>query len=137
MGDPKAVPPDGADESIVTDYGKYLNYIGLYTTGSDGTVNIETQYLTLGGPYALVEYTPPEGYNKLEKPVYFYFYEPDPNGIIQTVTTIIAIENYTYGFVLPETGGMGTLPLAIIGFALMAAPVLYSTIRRKRERRFS
>ena len=84
-----------------------------------------------------MESSPPDGYNKLEKPVYFYFYEPDPQGTIQTVTTLIAIENYTYGFVLPETGGTGTLPFAITGFALMAFPVLYSTIRRKRERRLT
>ena len=85
----------------------------------------------------MVEKTAPEGYNKLEKPVYFYFYEPDPDGIIQTVTTIVAVENYAYGFVLPETGGTYILPLAIIGFALTAFPILYITIRRKRERRFS
>lgn len=137
MGDPGAVLPDGVDRSITTESGTNLYYIGSYTTGADGTVEIKTQYLTLGGPYALVEKSAPEGYIKLENPVYFYFYEPDPNGIIQTVTTIIAIENYTYGFALPETGGMGTLPLAIIGISLMAFPVLYSIIRRKRERRFS
>lgn len=137
MGNPDAILPDGAEWSIVSDNGKTLNYIGSYTTGDDGTVNIQTQYLTIGGPYALVESSPPDGYNKLEKPVYFYFYEPDPQGTIQTVTTLIAIENYTYGFVLPETGGTGTLPFAITGFALMAFPVLYSTIRRKRERRLT
>ena len=137
MGDPDATLPDGANRSITSDSGKTLNYIGTYTTGADGTVKIETQYLTIGGPYALVEAVPPKGYNPLEKPVYFYFYEPDPNGIIQTVTTLIAVENYTYGYVLPETGGMGTLPLAIIGISLMACPILYSTIRRKRERRLT
>ncbi len=137
VGDYSATVPDGVSESIVTDTNKTLHYIGSYTTGADGSVNIETQYLTLGGPFALVEVAPPVGYAPLEKPVYFYFYEPDPNGVIQTVTTLIAVENYTYGFVLPETGGTGTQSLAIIGFALMAAPILYSIIRRKRERRFS
>lgn len=137
VGDPDAVIPEGVEESIVTDKGKNLYYIGTYTTGPDGTVNIKTQYLTIGGPYALVEASAPEGYIKLNKPVYFYFYEPDPDGIIQTVTTLISIENYTYGFALPETGGMGILHLAIIGFALTAFPILYSTIRRKRERRLT
>lgn len=137
VGDPDATVPSGVQESIITEDGSYLYYIGSYTTGADGTVKIETQYLTLGGPYALVENFPPIGYNILEKPVYFYFYSPDPNGVIQTVTTLIAVENYAYGFVLPETGGTGTLPLAIIGFALMAFPILYSKIRRKRERRFN
>lgn len=135
MPDPDAVLPEGVDKNITTESGKVIGYIGTYTTGADGTVEIENKYLTPGGPYALVESAPPEGYMKLEKPVYFYFYEPDPNGVIQTVTTLIAVENYTYGFVLPETGGTGTLPLAIIGVALMAYPILYSTIRRKRERR--
>lgn len=137
MGNPDAVVPDGAEESIVTDSGKNLHYIGSYTTGADGTSKIETQYLTIGGPYALVEVAPPDGYMKLESPVYFYFYETDPNGVIQTVTTLVVVENYTYGFVLPETGGTGTLPLAIIGFAMTAFPILYSTIRRKRERRLT
>ena len=39
--------------------------------------------------------------------------------------------------VLPETGGAGTLPLAIIGITLTVLPILYSTIRRKRERRLT
>lgn len=135
MGDPNATLPANADKYIVTDNNKSLGYIGSYTTGSDGTVNIKTQYLTIGGPYALVEVGAPDGYMPLGKPVYFYFYDTDPNGTIQTVTTLIAVENYTYGFVLPETGGTGTIPLTIIGFALMAFPLLYSIIRRKRERR--
>ena len=137
MGDSEATVPEGAESTVLTDNGRKLRYIGSYTTGHDGTVKIESQYLTLGGPYALVEVSPPMGYIKLDKPVYFYFYNADPAGIIQTVTTIISVENYTYSFILPETGGMGTLPLAIVGFALMAFPILYSTIRRKRERRLT
>ena len=137
MGDPNAKAPNGAGNSITTDSGKLLGYIGSYTTNEHGIVNIETQYLTVGGPYALVEVSPPEGYIAPSKPVYFYFYTADPENIIQTVTTLIAVENYTYGFVLPETGGTGTLPLAIIGFAMTAFPILYSTIRRKRERRLT
>ncbi len=137
MPNPDAVLPEGVAKNITTDSGKALGYIGTYTTGADGTKVIESQYLTQGGPYALIEKDPPEGYIKLTKPVYFYFYNDDPNGIIQTVTTLIVVENYTYGFVLPETGGMGILPTAIIGISLTAFPVLYSIIRRKRERRFS
>ncbi len=135
MGDPHATLPDGVTISITTDKNETLYYIGSYTTGTDGTVIIETQYLTLGGPYALVEKAPPEGYLPLDKPTYFYFYELDSDGIVQTVTTIVTVANYNYGFVFPETGGMGTFPLATIGISLMALPVLYSIIRRKRERR--
>ncbi len=137
-GNHYATVPDGAEESIAAPDNKTLSYIGSYTTGADGTVFIETQYLTTtGGPFAFVEAAAPDGYTALQAPVYFYFYKPDPDGIIQTVTTIIAVENYTYGFVLPETGGTGTLYVTIIGFALTAAPVLYSIIRRKRERRLT
>lgn len=135
MGDPHATLPDGVTISITTDKNETLYYIGSYTTGTDGTVIIETQYLTLGGPYALVEKAPPEGYLPLDKPTYFYFYELDSDGIVQTVTTIVTVANYNYGFVFPETGGMGTFPLATIGISLIALPVLYSIIRRKRERR--
>ncbi len=128
--------PEGVAGSIVTDKNKTLYYIGTYTTGADGTVVIDSQFLTLGGPYALVEATVPEGFLLPDEPTYFYFYDNnDSDGEIQTVTTIIAVENYQYGFVLPETGGTGILPLAIIGFALTASPILYIIIRRKRERR--
>lgn len=137
MGDPDAVLPSGVSKTIVADNGRVLGYIGTYTTGADGTVNIETQYLTMGGPYALVEKTAPAGYELLNSPAYFYFYETDPDGIIQSVTTLITIENFSGSFIIPETGGIGTLLPAIIGFALTASPVLYSIIRRKRERRFS
>ena len=137
-GNQDATVPDGAEESIAAPDNKTLSYIGSYTTGEDGTVFIETQYLTTtGGPFAFVEAAAPDGYTALQAPVYFYFYKPDPDGLIQTVTTIIAIENYTYGFVLPETGSSTPLFVTIIGFALVAAPVLYSTIRRKRERRLT
>ncbi|MBE6756888.1 MAG: LPXTG cell wall anchor domain-containing protein, partial [Ruminococcaceae bacterium] len=135
MGDPDAVLPSGVSPTIITEDGTVLRFIGKYTTGADGTSVIETQYLTIGGPYALVEYIAPEGYELLTSPVYFYFYDPDPDGVIQTVTTLIAVENFNGSFLIPETGGMGTFNMAIIGIALVAFPVLYSFVRRKRERR--
>lgn len=136
VGDPDAVIPDGVSKTITTDTGRVLRFIGSYTTGENGTAHIETQYLTLGGPYALIEQTAPQGYSRLENPVYFYFYELDPNGIIQTVTTLIVVENFSGGALIPETGGFGVLPTAILGTVLVTVPVLYVFIRRKRERRF-
>ncbi len=133
--DDQIVVPAGQPATITTELGKTLFYIGTYTTGEDGTTTMRNQYLTEGGPYALVEDAPPPGYIAQEKPTYFYFYKDDPNGIIQTVTTIIAVDNYRYGFVLPETGGTGALPLGIIGAVTMALPIVYSILRRKRERR--
>lgn len=137
MGDPYATLPNGAAASITAYDGSTLRYIGQYTTGSDGSVIIKTQYLTIGGPYALVETVAPEGYNLLDEPVYFYYNAQSPDDTIPTVSTLLSVENYTYGFVFPETGGTGILPTAIIGAALIAYPVLYSSIRRKRERRLS
>lgn len=134
-GDSAAVRPAGVSPTIITDDGKVLKFIGVYTTGADGTSVIETQYLTKGGPYALVEMVAPDGYNLLEDPVYFYFYDYDPNGKIQSVTTLIVVENFNGSFIIPETGGTGTFFLATIGIALVAFPILYSFIRRKRERR--
>ena len=137
MGIPNPNLPAGVSGTIITEDGTVLSYIGTYTTGEAGTVLIDTQYLTMGGPYALVEKTAPAGYSRLDDPVYFYFYDTDPNSAVQTVTTLIAVENYNGGFLIPETGGFGVLPTAIIGAALIAYPVLYSSIRRKRERRLN
>lgn len=134
-GDLAAARPPGVSQTIIADDGTVLRFIGTYTTGPDGTSVIETQYLTQGGPYALVEYTAPEGYDLLESPAYFYFYYQDPHGIIQTVTTLVVVENYKGSYFIPETGGTGTFYLATIGVALVAFPILYSFIRRKRERR--
>lgn len=144
MGDPKAVPPSGVPYSIESpeppdpatpEKNKMLYYIGAYTTGADGTVKIETQFLTLGGPYALVEKEPPEGYTPMEKPAYFYFYNDDENGIIQTVTTLIAVENFNFGIILPETGGMGTHILYITGGLLMFLSVVFLLGKRKRAKK--
>ncbi len=137
VGDPDAVIPDGVSPTITAKNGKVLRFIGIYTTGEDGTAHIETQYLTLGGPYALVEHTAPEGYSPLNEPTYFYFYELDPNGEFQTVTTLIAVENYNGNFLIPETGSAGLFITATIGLAVTAAPILYIFIRRKRERRLA
>ena len=127
--------PSGVPRTITAVDGTTLYYIGTYQTGEHGTCKIETQYLTPGGPYALIETVAPAEYQLLDSPVYFYFYDTDANGQIQTVTTLIAIENFSGSELIPETGSMGIYNMAIIGFALTAYPVLYSLIRRKRERR--
>ncbi|MBR0348530.1 MAG: hypothetical protein IIX16_02720 [Clostridia bacterium] len=134
VGEQNPVLPQGISPTLITEDGNTLKYIGTYTTGEDGTCNIETQFLTPGGPYAFVELVAPEGYELLDKPVYFYFYDTDDDGFIQSVTTLIAIENFSGSFLIPETGGM-VFFTATIGFAITAVPILYSLIRRKRERR--
>ena len=134
-GDPAATAPPGAALTVTTENGTVLKYIGSYTTGPDGTVTIETQYLTIGGPYALVEFTPPEGYEVLKKPVFFYFYDQDPNGVMQTVTTLIAIENYSGNYVLPETGGIGTTLYTAVGFACLGIAATLLMYKRKKRRK--
>ena len=110
--------------------------ISSFAAGTDdGTVKIENKYLTVGGPYALEEQEAPDGYMVLTKPVYFYFYDNGNDETIQTVTTLIAIENFTFGEILPETGSVGTLPFTICGVSLMALPLLYCIRTRRKERR--
>ena len=135
MGDSSAQLPQGVyNRTITTEDGIVLSYIGTYETDEHGICNIETQYLTQGDLFAFVELVAPEGYELLTSPVYFYFYATDPSGNIQSVTTLIAIENFSGVPLVPETGSMGIYYTAIIGSALVAFPILYSSIRRKRQR---
>lgn len=134
--DAEITPPDGVARTIRSADGKRdLYYIGTYTTGEDGTQKIENQYLVDGGPYALVELEAPEGYQLMQNPVEFYFYTADPDGVTQTVTTLLAVENFNVGYILPETGSVGTLPFTICGLCLMAFPLLYRIQKRRKERR--
>ncbi len=133
--DDTVTAPDGVAPHVLSHKGKELDYIATYTTGEDGTVKIENKYLTEGGPYALVEQEAPEGYMTLTKPVYFYFHNNNNDETIQTVTTLIAVENFTFGELLPETGSVGTLPFTICGGVLMALPLLYCIQKRRKERR--
>ena len=45
------------------------------------------------------------------------FENADDHRYIQTVTTLLAIENFSGSFLIPETGGLGSFNTAIIGFA--------------------
>lgn len=136
MGDDSAQLPAGvSSRTIIAEDGTVLSYIGTYETDEQGICNIENQFLTQGNLFAFVELVAPEGYELLESPVYFYFYKTDPSGKIQSVTTLIAIENFSGSALIPETGSMGIYNTAIIGFALVAFPILYSSIRRKRKGR--
>ena len=135
VGDASEQLPEGAVRDIWTDHGFYLHYIGTYTTGADGTVNMSTQYLTEGGPYALVEAEAPPGYDKLIDPVYFYFYTEDPHGHHQSVSTIITVENVMVVNTLPQTGGIGTYTLYIIGDVLIALSAVFLLRYRNRRRK--
>ena len=46
----------------------------------------------------------------------------------------LVVINQSNGYVLPETGGAGTIPYTAGGLALLAlAGLMYSTLRRKGE----
>ena len=134
VGDPDAIIPTGVNSSITASNGQRLYYIGSYSTGEDGTYEIETQYLSAGGPYALAETKAPAGYQIMAQPVHFFFYSEDPDGLYDSVTTLIAVPNTNFSYVLPATGGFGTMPFILSGYALMTAAVTVLIIRRKRSR---
>ena len=135
-GDATAQIPAGVSQTIVTERGETLRFIGTYTTGPDGTATIESQYLTFGGPYALVEYIPPQEYELLENPIYFYFYDQDPQGKIQTVTTMVVVENYMGKVVFPATGGRGTVTYTaggLVCLGIATGVLMYKWKKRRKE----
>lgn len=113
-----------------------------FTSIADGTVNFGN--IPSGHIYILKETKPPSGYMTSGST-----FSVQIDYDVLTVTETLAnnttrvwtgddfeVSNPPLVYLLPETGGTGTLPLTIIGLALMAFPILYSMIRRKRERRF-
>lgn len=132
VGSGKTVP-DGVDSFITFD-DEIFYYIDQYVTGEDGTANITNQFLTVSSKYALVEQIPPDGYSLLTSPVFFYFYEGDPDGIIQTVSTILTVQNFIGGYVLPETGGMGVYYFYLAAGFMLTASSACLMIKRKRKR---
>ncbi len=129
--------PEGYSREIILEDGTRVYYIGYYSTGVDGTIKITSQYLNYGGPYMFVEDIAPEGYEILAEPVTFYYYNDAPNERIPTVTTLIAIENYKGGYILPETGGIGVLPIYITGGLLISLSTVFLLcyIKKDKERR--
>ncbi len=53
--------------------GYSVSYIGDYTTGEDGTADIVSNILGPDNWYFLVETEAPEGYEKLDKPIRYYY----------------------------------------------------------------
>lgn len=91
------------------------------TTNNDGLIDFgEVNY----GEYQLVETKAPEGYNKLRNPIDVIV---DSEHTEQTIT----VDNYTSGWELPKTGGIGTILFTFVGLTLMGA-ALYLFIRRRR-----
>ena len=90
--------------------------VSQVTTGEDGTAVI---FGLAYGEYYLVETAAPTGYNKLTQPVAVtvsagsHLVEADGSGYV-TVTN-------SSQFLLPETGGAGTVLLTVTGFTMILA----------------
>lgn len=134
VGDVTTPVPEGYERDIQMPDGRWLHFIGYYTTGADGTIKISSQYLNYGGPYQLLEAVAPEGYSIMTEPTYFYYYNDDPQGNIQTVTTLITVANYNGSYILPETGGIGTLPLCITGGLLISLSTVFLLCYIKKDK---
>ena len=124
-------------------YDCYTEDKWLVETGKDGTFEISKDMnwrLEPKNYYILVETQAPDGYEKLEDPILFYFgfkdeidkdnYPTDlyvvPGG---KVPLIIADSPVEYN--LPETGGPGTLFYVITGFTLVLGSGILLIVRRR------
>ncbi|MGM0113129.1 LPXTG cell wall anchor domain-containing protein [Enterococcus sp. DIV0187] len=78
--------------------------------------------------YFLVETKAPEGYNLLDEPLEVTFTEED-SGKKHIHTE--SIENKK-GFTLPNTGGIGTMLLVVVGIILIGLAVLLTMNKKKK-----
>ncbi len=142
-GDNTAITDNGAHQSnYVNDH--VVHPIGPYKAIADNNGTVSFSDIPSGHIYTMTETVVPLGYvapsNSYSVEVAYdvlTVIETLPDGSIKiwtgknnTVTNVMEV------YLLPETGGAGTLHFTIIGIGLMAFPILYSIIRRKRERRF-
>ncbi|MBR5616856.1 MAG: LPXTG cell wall anchor domain-containing protein [Oscillospiraceae bacterium] len=120
----------------------------LFVSGADGFVEMPN---LPEGDYELVETGAPIGYYRVSEPIPFtvvlgaisthdvddnngWYVQTETNSNGQVVDLYIVVEN-TFGTELPQTGGMGTLPVTTAGLLMMAASLTVILLRRKRERR--
>ncbi len=122
-----------------------IHHIGPYTAISDSEGAVSFTGIPSGHSYTLTETVVPAGY---VAPLSSYNVQVDYN--VLTVTETLpdgttkvwtgknnTVTNIMEVYLIPETGGTGTLIYTLFGIALMAFPILYSFIRRKRERGFT
>ena len=91
------------------------------------------------GTYQLTEVSAPAGYYRMSGTITFTVSQGKvttssslPSEVVFDGTNFVFTVTNTSGSELPQTGGPGTLPLAIGGLLLMAAPLLYVLTRRLR-----
>ncbi len=123
-----------------------VSVLGPFVSESDGSINFEN--IPSGHIYDLKEIECPEGYVdpgriykikiSMDELTVYIFNSADATEYTAWTgdeTNNLPIYNTPLVYILPETGGTGTLPFAIIGFALMVFPILYTVLSCKRKKR--
>lgn len=148
QNNPTEVLP-GAVFGIYTSDGTLM---GRKTTGEDGTCVFSTNradkiFILRDNAYYIQEIKAPDGYNLDDKKHWFYFSETENQGFKDSGYTWFEISGGgdtwgnigaadTPGYVLPATGGTGTMPYRTGGILLLTAAVLYGySVKYRRYRR--
>lgn len=138
-GERQSTPPAGTPETVTVG-GQTLWYYASYTTGANGTVELENNedglpLFSVQGLYALLEISAPEGYRLMEEPACFYADERPENGLPEIDVLLssapVAVPNEPMIFQLPNTGGPGTRTLRLAGAALLGGGLLRLAFRKK------
>ncbi len=118
-----------------------------YTATSDADGDVMFYNIPSGHKYYMVETKVPEGYNPARVNRYdvtiaynvITVEEVKPDGTRKVWETDDDRVVYNYGYILPETGGIGTYPLYIIGGLLVTLStvfsICYKTGRGRRRKR--
>ena len=117
-----ALPSQSATKEtlgLVGDTFYVISFEGLKTY-DDSTKNFESYYL--------VETKAPEGYNLLDKPLEVKFTDADSD---KKHVHTEGVENKR-GFTLPNTGGVGTILLVVVGIILIGLAIILTMNKKKK-----
>lgn len=130
---------NNAEGKVIT---KAENVVYSGVSDKNGIVTFEG---LAAGQYAITEIVAPDGYNLLDKPVEItiswtapaddsadcsWTVEPDSSADVKDGIVEVVIENST-GSLLPETGGMGTTILYIVGAILVVGAVILLITKKR------